>query len=174
MRNATSTPPAAKPTRESGLFVVNLEDINSRSFILFVQTAELILKYADAALYRAGLSLIKLMVLQVLESHGGSLTPSRIADLTVREKHNITTLIRRLQRDGLIKTAKNTKDKRSFNVIITEKGRRAIKLASPTAKNIVKEVMSTMPSTSALALEGLLKEMRQNAWQALCKLDEED
>ncbi len=174
MRSATSTPPAAKPTRESGLFVVNLEDINARTFILFVQTAELVLKYADAALYRAGLSLIKLMVLQVLESHGGSLTPSRIADLTVREKHNITTLIRRLQRDGFIKTSKNTKDKRSFNVIITEKGRRAIKLASPAAKNIVKEVMSDMPGTSALAFEALLKDVRQHAWEALCKLDEED
>ena len=174
MRSATSTPPTVKQSPESGLFVVNLEDINSRTFILFVQTAELVLKYSDAALYRAGLSLIKLMVLQVLVSHGGSLTPSRIADLTVREKHNITTLIRRLQRDGFIRVSRNTKDRRSFNVVITDKGRKAIKTAVPTAKKIVKEVMSTLPSTSTLAFEALLKEVRQNAWEALVKLGEDE
>jgi DNA-binding MarR family transcriptional regulator len=166
-------PAAAKTNTGPGLFVVNLEEIDARTFILFVQAAEVVLKYSDAALYRAGSSLVKLMVLQVLQSHGGTLTPTRIAALTVREKHNITTLIRRMQRDGLIKVAKDKKDKRSINVTITAKGKQSIIDTIPAARKIVKQVMAPIPESSALVLDRLLKRIRQSAYEGLKQLDQD-
>jgi DNA-binding MarR family transcriptional regulator len=166
----TRRPKKGRPTRvaeSSGLFVVDLKETNARAFVLFVQTAELVLKYADAALVRAGLSLIKLMVLQVLQSHGGTLTPSQIAHLTMREKHAITTLLRRLQRDRFITVTRSVKDRRSFNVTITEEGKRAISRVSPAARKIVDQVMSEMREQPTLNLEKLLKALRENAYAGL-------
>jgi len=55
------------------LIDVNLDDTILRTFILFVQTARAVLKYADSHLYRkARLSVIKLIALQALASNNGA------------------------------------------------------------------------------------------------------
>lgn len=153
---------------------VNLPDIDSRTFLIFVQTADAVLKYSEAVFTRAGLSLIKHMVLELLISHGGTLTPSEIALLTLREKHNITTLMRRLKRDKLIVVRPNTKDRRSFNVTITDKGRQAIVGTAPAARKIVKQVMAAIPDSSAVVLERLLKRLKNNALEGLSQPDKAD
>ena len=58
---------------------VEHEDAILRTFILFVQSAQAVLKYADANLYRkARLSVIKLIVLRVLASNNGVMAPSEL------------------------------------------------------------------------------------------------
>jgi DNA-binding MarR family transcriptional regulator len=155
------------------LFVVDLKETDARTFILFIQTAELVLKYSEAALNKAGLSLVKLMVLQMLVSHGGSLPPSKIARLIYREKHDITTLIRRLEKDHLVKIERNTKDRRSIDVTVTGKGRQVLIEIGPVSRNIMKQVMAAIPDSSLGVLEGLLKLLRQNAADALERLTQD-
>ena len=149
--------------RASDLFGANINEIDAGTFGLFIQTADAVLKYSEAVLNKAGLSLIKLRVLQLLQLHGGTLRPSEIATLTLRERHNITTLMRRLEKSRLIKSKPSRKDKRSINVTITEKGRQAIEDASPAARKIVKQIMSSFPDSQAAVLEELLKILKQNA-----------
>jgi DNA-binding MarR family transcriptional regulator len=163
----------ANSNKDEGLYQVNLPEIDARTFLLFVQTADAVLKYSEAVLTKAGLSLIKHMVLQLLQSHGGTLTQSEIARLTLREKHNITTLVRRLKRDRLIEVKKNITDKRSFNVIITQKGKQALLDTAPASRVIVKQVMSSIPDSSAAALERSLKRLRENAHDGLLQLSED-
>jgi len=77
---------------------VDHEDRILRTFILFVQTADVVLKYANNHFYRKeGLSVIKVIVLRVLAASGGTMTPSEIAEWTFRERHDITTLVERLK-----------------------------------------------------------------------------
>lgn len=98
-----------------------------KAFILFVQTADVTLKYANAHFYKkAGLSVIKFIVLRILATNGGTLRPSEIAQWTLRERHNITTLVERLERDGLVSTKRNDRDRRFVNVTLTDKGRRVL------------------------------------------------
>ncbi len=159
----------AKEKKFTGLFEVNLQETDARVFLLFVQTAEAVLKYSEAVLNRAGLSLVKLMVLQLLQTHGGTLTPTEIARFTLREKHNITTLIRRMKKDRLIKIQSNKKDRRSIQITITENGKQAITDSLPAARNIVKQIMSSIPNSSVTALEEPLKILRKNAYDGLVK-----
>jgi len=73
-----------------------------RIFILFLQTAHAIEKFADRDLYfKAGLSLPKLALLWILEANGGTMIPSAIAVNMLVEKHSVTPLVDRLKRDGL-------------------------------------------------------------------------
>lgn len=153
-----------------GLFEANSEETDGRLFLLFIQTAEAVLKYSEAAINKAGLSLVKLMVLQILQAHGGTLTAAEIARLTLPERHNVSILIRHMQKDQLIEVKHKTKDKKSVSITITEKGKQTITKLAPVARSIVKLVMSSLPDFSAAALGESLKILEQNAFKGLKRI----
>jgi DNA-binding MarR family transcriptional regulator len=147
---------------------VDHEDAVLRTFILFVQTARAVLKYTDADLYRkARLSIIKLIVLRALASNSRVMTPSEIAEWTQTERHNITALIGRMRRDGLVAAERNSSDKRFVNITLTDKGREALNRATPVAKEIVDQVMSSIDEGDAALLDKYLRTLRENAYDGL-------
>ncbi len=147
---------------------VDHEDKILRTFILFVQTADTIMKYANTHLYRKErLSVIKVIVLRVLAANGGTMNPSDIAEWTFRDRHNITTLIDRMKRDGLVRVDRNNRDKRFVSVMLTAKGRKVLKQAMPVAREIVNRVMLSISEGDAIPLEKSLRVLRQNAHDGL-------
>ena len=135
---------------------------------MFVQTAHTVLKYADAHFYRkTGLSAMKFIVLNALAVNGDSMRPSEIAEWTYRERHNVTTLVDRLKRDGLVTANRNSKDRRVITVTLTDKGRHLLREATPVSWEIVKEVMRSFSEDDAVLLEKQLRVLRQNAHNGL-------
>ena len=150
------------------LINIDHEDAVLRTFILFVQTAQAVLKYTDAHLYRgARLSIVKLVVLRALASNNGVMTPSEIAEWTQTERHNITTLIDRMKKEGLVVAKHSRKDRRSVNITLTEKGREVLMQVMPVAREIVDQVMSSITDHDTLLLEKLLRGLRQNTYNSL-------
>ena len=150
---------------------VDHEDRILRTFILFVQAADVTMKYANTHFYRKeGLSVIKVIVLRVLAANGGTMAPSEIAEWTFRERHNITTLVGRLKRDELVRVERNDGDKRFINVTLTAKGRKVLKQAMPVAREIVDRVMLSISEGDAILLEKSLRVLRQNAHDGLVHL----
>ena len=150
------------------LIDVDHEDAVLRTFILFVQTARAVLKYADAHLYRkARLSTVKLIALRALASSGGTMTPSQIAEWTQTERHNITALIDRMRQDGLVTAERNNRDRRLVNVALTDKGRESLSRAMPVAREVVNQAMSSIAEGDAAQLEKALRVLRQNAHDGL-------
>ena len=147
---------------------VDHEDAVRRTFILFVQTAPAVLKYTDTHLYRkARISTIRLIALRALASNNGVMTPSEIAEWTQTEPHNITALISRMRRDGLVTAERNSSNKRLGNITLMDKGREMLNRAMPVAKEIVDQVMSSIDEGDAALLEKYLRTLRQNAHQGL-------
>ena len=147
---------------------VDHKDTVLRTFILFVQTARAVLKYADTHFYReARLSVIKFIVLQALATNGGSMTPSKIAEWTHTERHNVTTLVDRLKQDGLVRAKRHNRDKRSVSIILTDKGREVLSQAMPVAREIVHQVMVSIGEGDSALLEEPLRVLRQNAYDGL-------
>jgi len=143
-------------------------DVIIGTFILFVQTAQLVLKYADAYLYRkTRLSVSKLIVLQVLAGGGGSMLPSEIADWTNTERHNITALVDRMKKDGLVTAERDRSDKRLVHIKLTDKGRKVLDQAMPVAKEVIDQVMSSITEGDAALLKEKLRALRQNAHYGL-------
>jgi len=150
------------------LIDVDIDDIILRTFILFIQTAQAVLKYADAHLYRkARMSTIKLIVLRVLASNNRAMTPSEVAEWTQTERHNITALVDRMRRDGLVTTERHSSDKRLVNITMTDKGREVLSQAMPVARKIVNQVMSSLTEDDATQLEETLRVLRQNTHYGL-------
>ncbi len=159
--------------KDMKLIEVDYKDINSKVFMLFVQTADAVLKYADSYFYRkSGLSTIKFIILKILEVNGGTMKPSEIAAWTLRERHNITTLVARMKKQGLVATARSSNDKRSINVTITQKGREVLRLSAPTAKDIIKRMMSSITERDVTLLQRLLAVLRRNAYDELVQIAE--
>lgn len=136
---------------------VNHGDDILRTFILLVQTARAVLKYADVHLHRkACFSIVKLIVLRALASNGGVMRPYEIADWTQTERHNITALINRMKQEGLIEAERDSSDKRYVNVTLMDKGREALSLVTPAAREVVDQVMSSISEDNAVLLETLM------------------
>jgi len=150
------------------LISIETENAVLRTFILFVQTAQALLKYADASLYKgARLSVVKLIVLKALDVNNGVLSPSKLAEWTQTERNNITTLVKRMQKDGLITAERNSSDKRSVDIILTDKGRELLRQVMPVAQDIIDRVMSSMTEVDIALLEKQLKTLRQDIYTAL-------
>jgi len=143
-------------------------DVIIRTYILFVQTARDVLTYVDAQLYReVNSSLTQMVVLQALSYHNGVMSPSDISSWTQTESHNVTTLIRRMQRDGLVTSERSRRNKRIVKVMCTDKGRQVLAQILPVAGKIVDRVMGSFGKDEAARLEKLLKTMRLNTCSGL-------
>jgi DNA-binding MarR family transcriptional regulator len=150
------------------LIEIDLEDVVLSTFMLFMQTAQAVLKYTDAYLYRkARLSVSKLIVLKVLAINSQGMMPSKIAEWTGTERNNITALVSRMKQEGLVTTERNRRDKRLVNIKLTDKGREVLSQAIPVAQEVVNQVMSSITESDAALLKEKLKVLRQNAHQGL-------
>ncbi|MFC1977680.1 MarR family winged helix-turn-helix transcriptional regulator [Chloroflexota bacterium] len=163
------------PMQASDMIEVNHDDVILRTFILFVQTARTILKYADTHLYgNVRLSVIKFMVLRVLASHNRSMKPSEIAEWTQTERHNITALIKRMKKEGLVEAKRDGSDRRYVNVTLTGKGQEVLSSATPAAREVIDDVMSSISEGDAVLLEKLLKVLRQNTHDGLAQVAQQN
>ena len=95
------------------------------------------------------------------------MTPSKLAEWTQTERHNITALVDRMRRDGLVKTERNKRDKRFVNISLTDKGLEVLNRTMPVAREIVNQVMLSISDGDALLLEKMLRVLRQNAQYSL-------
>ena len=154
--------------RHKQIVDVEIEDDVLRTFILFVQTAQKVLKYADSHLYReASLSVVKLITLRALASNNRAMTPSELAKWTQTERHNITALVNRMGRDGLVIAERNSSDKRVVNITLTDQGREVLSQAMPEARKVVNQVMASITESDAIPLEKMLRVLRKNAHDGL-------
>jgi len=144
-----------------------IEEPHLKLFIHYLQTADAINRFANILFYQEGLSFIKFIVLMVLDQNGGSMRPTDIARWTFRERHDITTLIRRLEKAGLVKIERNTIDRRAIDVILTDKGRQALERVDHVANEIPRQIISSLTDKQAAKLEELINILRQNAENGL-------
>jgi DNA-binding MarR family transcriptional regulator len=137
------------------------------AFMLFVQTAQIVLKYADAYLYRkTRLSVSKLIVLKALYTNG-TMMPCQLADWTNTERHNITAITNRMEKDGLVTSKRNSSNKRLVDIKLTKKGRETLNKAMPVAQEVVNQAMLSITKGDAALIKEKLAILRQNAHHGL-------
>jgi DNA-binding MarR family transcriptional regulator len=153
--------------------MINVDKGNpvSDSFNLFIEAAITTQKYADSTFYRrAGISIPKYSFLKILSTAEHAVTPSEIARKTFRERHDITTLMQRMKRDGLVDITPSTTDRRSVIITLTEKGREKLDQAEPVAEEIINQVMSKIGKTNMASMNKILNTLKQNSIDGLEQL----
>ena len=153
------------------MIIVDESSPISESFDLFMQAAILTQKYADSKFYkRAGISLIQFTALQILATADKPVIPSEISRQTLRVRHDITTLDKRMKRDGSVDVMPNTNDRRSVIITITEKGREKLVQAKPIANEIANQVMSKINKTNMASMTKTLNILSKNSLDGIDKL----
>ncbi|MFC2038752.1 MarR family winged helix-turn-helix transcriptional regulator [Chloroflexota bacterium] len=149
-------------TRKEKITDIYSNQNEALTLIQFSLIAFAVIKYANSRFYKEiGSSFIQFMVLQILESRG-TMTLSEIAIYTLKVRHNITTLIYRMQRDGHVSTKPNTSDRRSTHVNITDDGRKALKKMEPVFHDIIDLTMKSLTDNDAIELQKYLFALMEN------------
>ena len=144
------------------------EDPIVQVFMLFIQTAREASKYSDMRFFRAfRLSTVKYIALKALAHNDGVLCHSDLAVWTDTKRHNITALVQRMKKEGLVTTRSNDEDRRFTMVELTDKGRNLLLQADLVGYDLIKKAMSGIDMLKAAQLESLLLSLRINIRTAL-------
>ena len=128
----------------------------------FMRTFDIMNRYLEIELMNYKTSPIRFAVMNAIVVHGGRMVPTAISKWVYRAPRTITSMIDSLERDGLIRRELNTKDRRSINVVVTEKGWDDASKKGSVAEEIDRRVLSCLSEEELNTLSGILKKLRRH------------
>ncbi len=137
-----------------------------RLWKLLDHTKFMIGRLREMELARYGLTPEQVHVLDIISQSGGSTTINEIVDLTMRQHHSISTLINRMQRQGLVNKLKTADDKRIFKVFITDKG---LTLLKKVSRDSIMNTFSSLSEEEKVDLDSHLHRLLIKAYDLLGK-----
>jgi DNA-binding MarR family transcriptional regulator len=132
-------------------------------FLLLRQTHTLIYQAIEAELRESGcVPYTQAAVLFVLKAIGEPATPTEMSRWLLREKHTVSELLSRMEKQGLVSKTKGLKGKNLVGVMLTEKGEEALRQVMMKEKTIGK-IMSCLSTEEQDSLRGHLEKLRSKA-----------
>jgi len=120
-------------------------------------------KHLDSVLYKnAKISAVQVFVLHSLVTNNGVMNPTSIARWLGTQRHNITTLIRRMEKSELVRIERDNKNKRQVNVILTDKGRSVFEETGPIASRFLEDIMSSVTDEGITQMQSNIESMSDN------------
>ena len=107
-----------------------------------LQVADIFVKVRERELLTQNLSATSAAILFLIDAMGKDVTPAKISRMLLREPHSISGILMRMEKQGLIKRAKNMERKNLIRVTLTTKGDNALKQAMK--KEGVKHILSKL------------------------------
>jgi DNA-binding MarR family transcriptional regulator len=131
-------------------------DLRSSTFIQIYITIRNLYKYFDTVINEnTEISTIQLSVLHAITENDGSMRASDIARWLGTKRHNITTLIRRMEKSGVVTVKIAKTNRRLVQVYITEKGNLIFNNSLPIAKEAIDNVMCTFSNDELVQMQNL-------------------
>lgn len=96
-------------------------------------------------------------VLMELAANGGGLPHCTLAQGLLKSPANITSLVDRMQRDGLVRRVRGELDRRMVMVEITEAGWKRLETAAPAVFDAERAMMAGLSADDRERLRGLLE-----------------
>jgi len=131
-------------------------------------TANLIKKRADAFFKTFGLTDVQFNVMTLLHHHSspeGGLSQAQLSDKMLVNRANITSLVDRMEKAGLVARTSHSSDRR-FNIIkLTAKGEKLFTRVEPLYLKQIQQVMSGAAESEQKKLMAILEKVRANLKQ---------
>src|ERR1051325_2982451 len=122
-----------------------------------LETAGAVEARLEAALSPSGLSMAKLAVLHVLAEAQEPMPLSELAERQRCVRSNITQLVDRLEKDGLVRRRADPDDRRSVRAVLTAGGERAHGQGMRALAAEQRAIMSLLGAGDAAALKGVVE-----------------
>ena len=136
--------------------------LEAEVFLNLMRTADVLARSGEAILKPVGLSLTQYNVLRILRGAGEQgLCCRELAERMITRDPDVTRLLDRLERRGLLARSRDSKDRRIITLRISAAGRRVLKdLDTPVAKHHRKQ-LSHMGQGDLRKLVELLEAARE-------------
>jgi MarR family transcriptional regulator, organic hydroperoxide resistance regulator len=107
-----------------------------------LQVADIFVKVRERELLNLNLSATSAAILFLVDAMGKDVTPAKISRMLLREPHSVSGILMRMEKQGLIKRAKNMERKNLIRVTLTSKGENALRQSMK--KEGVKHIFSKL------------------------------
>ena len=128
---------------------------------LFCQARNAIMKARQRELGTYNLSARQAGALLISDTTDGNVTPYQMARWKILERHSISELLARMEKQGLIRKVSNLDNRKSVRVELTEKGSKAAQQAARC--EAFHKIMSCLSTEQRQQFEATLKMLRDVA-----------
>ncbi|HEX6178029.1 MAG TPA: MarR family transcriptional regulator [Thermoanaerobaculia bacterium] len=130
--------------------------------LTMARTADQLAQPLNEVLREAGLSASQYNVLRILRGAGESGLPcGEISERMIRRDPDLTRLLDRLEKHGLVSRARGTSDRRVVRATLTDEGERVLESLDTPVKTAMKNALAHMSSERLALLAELLDEARR-------------
>lgn len=136
-----------------------------RLWVLLRQVAHTTLVARDRELNQYGITTIQAAVLHTIQLIGNKATPAEIARRILRERHSVSGLLIRMEKDGLVRKVKDLDRKNLIRVAITEKGQQAYDQS--TKRKSIHKIMSSLSEEERQQQRSCLEKLGNKALREL-------
>ncbi len=127
-------------------------------WVLLHQTRDVLHKVREQEVAKYGVTAVQSAVLFVISSNEGKATPSLISNWLMREPHTISSILTRMEKQGLVEKRKRSEGNVELIVSLTEKGRRIYSKTSNI--ELIRKILSCISEEELKHLSLLLKKLR--------------
>ena len=143
------------------------ENPDKRAWILLRQVHNLVLKCEDQVFYKHGLTTEQHGVLMAIKHIDGPVRITDIARWLDRSVNSVSMIIDRMVKAGLVRRARDRKDRRTVFVTVTSNAEKAYVLASVAGWELIQEILSPLSDEDKRNLISLLETLRDKTYDYL-------
>ena len=140
-----------------------------RAFFSLLRFIDVARRYLAVEFLRHKSNPMRMLVMNALYSHGGSMSPTELSKYVYRSKHSITSMVDTLEKQGLVSREPNPKDRRSINVSLTPKGKQFFESIMPVGWEITERALSCLDDKQVEILDGILRKVRKHLLKQLAQ-----
>ena len=137
------------------------ETLALTTFTKLVRAAETVTADVHGELTESGLSISQFGVLEAL-FHLGAMCQKDIAQKILKSAGNITMVIDNLEKRALVKRVRNDKDRRYFDIHLTEEGKALIAEIFPRHAERIRKKMAVLSQAEQHELGELLRKFKNS------------
>lgn len=135
-----------------------------RLWVIFHQTYDLITRYEENELVETGTTREQFLALWLMKFMGEvSDNPIKVTDLAsslYRSVNSTSSLVDRMERNGLIEKVRDIPDRRAIRLLVTPKGEEAFGIGLKSQRPLIKRIFSTFEDEDIKTLLSLLKKLK--------------
>ena len=139
------------------------DDTAHEALLNIYYTASIMKKRADEFFNQFGLTDVQFNLIELLHYQSGKeggLSQAQISDMMLVNRANITSLVDRMEKAGLVARNAHSNDRR-FNIVkLTPKGKTLFEKVKPHYKEQVHKVMASLDASELRKLMGMLERTR--------------
>jgi DNA-binding MarR family transcriptional regulator len=136
----------------------------NKSWLLIHQASRLFRKAEIATLANIGLTPRKQAVLLAMKNAPGPLTVTSIAYWLDRNPNGISTLVDRMEKDGLISRVRDMPDRREVRLVMTPKGEKLFKEGSKLFQKLFRDIFLEFSEEELLTLSAIMTRVRRRTF----------